>query len=279
MKLLSLQEMRLRYTKQPDSFSAYLGKVWDYRYMIVVLATRDLKIKYAQTVLGLVWTIIQPLTGLAIFYFFFHFLVAMPKVPECGYVVFAFSGMTAWYFFSYIVYQGSNSLISGQELSQKVYFPRIILPLSKVVVGAVDLTISLCLLMVLMLVMNVKPGWQILLLPGFVAVNATVGLSVAVWLSALTIRYRDLQHIVPYIVNFGIWLTPVFFPTTIVPDKLNWFLYLNPMTGVVEGYRWCLWGYSEFTWSYAFGLILAFLLLIAGTVFFKRQEHHMMDVI
>ncbi len=271
--------MKLRYTKQPDSLWAYLVKVWRHRSMIMLIAKRDLKIKYAQTALGLAWTILQPLTGLAIFYFFFHLLIAMPNVPDCGYAVFAFSGITAWYFFSYIVYHGSTSLISGQDLSQKIYFPRIILPLSKVLVGAVDLTISLCLLMVLMVVMEVQPGWQILLLPGFIVINAIVGLSVAVWLSALTVRHRDLQHIVPYIANFGIWLTPVFFPATIVPNTFKWFLYLNPMAGVVEGYRWSLWGYSEFEPAYAFGLSIAFLLLVAGTLFFKKQEHDMMDVI
>lgn len=271
--------MRLRYTKHRDSLAVYLRKVWNFRSMIILLAKRDLKIKYSQTALGLAWTIIQPMTGLAIFYFFFHLLVAMPEVPECGYAVFAFSGITAWYFFSYIVYQGSNSLISGQDLSQKIYFPRIILPLSKVLVGSVDLTISLCLLMVLMAIMDVQPDWQIILLPGFIVLNAMVGLSVAVWLSALTVRYRDLQHIVPYIANFGIWLTPVFFPATIVPERFNWFLYLNPMTGVVEGYRWCLWGYAEFEPAYAVGIVLAFLFLMTGILFFKRQEHHMMDVI
>ena len=271
--------MKIRYTKHPDSFAEYLRKVWKYRSMVVLLAKRNLKVKYSQTVLGLGWTILQPLTGLTIFYLFFHLLVAMPKVPDCGYAVFAFSGMTAWYFFSYIVYQGSTALISGQDLSQKIYFPQIILPISKVLVGIVELIISLALLVVLMMVMKVYPGWQLLLLPGFIVINAIVGLSVAIWLSALTVRYRDLQHIVPYIVNFGIWLTPVFFPATIVPNRLHWFLYINPMAGVVEGYRWCLWGNSEFSPYYAVGLVLAFLLLISGILFFKRSEHNMMDVI
>jgi lipopolysaccharide transport system permease protein len=271
--------MKLRYTNRPDTLPEYLGKMWSYRAMISLFARRDLKVKYAQTVLGLAWTVVQPLTGLVIFYLFFHLLVAMPQVPECGYAVFAFSGMTAWYFFSYIVYQGSNSLVNGQELSQKIYFPQLILPLSKVLVGGVDLAVSVALLLLLMLAMQVQISWKILLLPGFMLLNAMVGLSVAIWLSALTVRHRDLQHIVPYIVNFGIWLTPVFFPATIVPIRYHWLLYLNPMAGIVEGYRWSLWGYSEFAPQYVIGLLLAFISLIMGVHFFKRSEHNMMDVI
>ena len=271
--------MKTVYSAERESIGTYFKKIWTYRLFIIVLAKRDLKIKYAQTSLGLVWTIIQPITGLAIFYLFFHLLVALPNVPDTGYAVFAFSGMTAWYFFSYIVYQASTSLINTQDLAQRIYFPKIILPLSKVLVGLVDLGISLVILFVLMLIKGITPGWQTLLLPVFVVMNIIVGLSVAIWLSALTVRYRDLQHIVPYIVNFGIWLTPVFFPATLIPDKFSWFLYLNPMAGIVEGYRWCIWQYDGFSFMYFTGLALATVVLLFGVYFFKQTEDEMVDVI
>jgi lipopolysaccharide transport system permease protein len=271
--------MKTVYSAEQDSIGTYLGKVWMYRSFILVLAKRDIKIKYAQTALGLLWTIIQPLTGLAIFYLFFHLLVALPEIPDSGYAIFAFSGMTAWYFFSYIVYQASTSLINAQDLAQRIYFPKIILPISKVLVGLVDLGIALAILLVLMLILGVYPGGEVLLLPLFILLNAIVGLAVAVWLAALTVRFRDLQHIVPYIVNFGIWLTPVFFPATLIPEKFQWFLFLNPMAGIVEGYRWCIWQYDAFSVMYVVGLGVAFVLFIAGLFFFKRTEDEMIDVI
>lgn len=271
--------MRTFYSSEPEPLLSYFKKVWQYRSFIFVLAKRDLKIKYAQTSLGLIWTILQPITGLAIFYLFFHLLVALPQVPDIGYAIFAFSGMTAWGFFSYIMYQSSTALINGQDIAQRIYFPKIILPISKVLVVAVDLSIAMVMLMGLMIVKGVYPNWQISLLPVFVMLNALVGLSVAIWLSALTVRYRDLQHIVPYIVNFGVWLTPVFFPATLIPKKFSWFLYLNPMAGIVEGYRWCLWQYEEFRPEYLIGIALALIILLFGMIYFKRTEDEILDVI
>ncbi len=270
---------KIIYSSEPESLFTYFKKIWKYRSFILVLAKRDLKIKYAQTALGLVWTILQPITGLAIFYLFFHLLVALPEVPESGYAVFAFTGMTAWYFFSYIVYQASTALINGQEIAQRIYFPKIILPLSKVLVGLVDLGVSLAILVVLMLIKGVYPSWQIAFLPLFIVLNILVGLAVAIWLSALTVRFRDLQHIVPYIVNFGIWLTPVFFPATLIPDKFQWFLFLNPMAGIVEGYRWCIWQYAEFTPMYFVGIAITLVILVFAVAFFKKTEDQMVDVI
>ncbi len=270
---------KIVYTSESESLFTYLKKVWNYRAFVLILAKRDLKIKYAQTALGLIWTIVQPITGLAIFYLFFHLLVALPEVPDSGYAVFAFTGMTAWYFFSYIVYQASSSLLSGQDLAQRIYFPKIILPLSKVLVGLVDLGVALLILVVLMLFKGVYPGWQIILLPLFVVLNVVVGLAVSIWLSALTVRFRDLQHIVPYIINFGIWLTPVFFPATLIPNKFNWFLYLNPMAGIVEGYCWSIWQYEEFSPLYFVGIGICGIVLLGGILFFKKTEDEMVDII
>lgn len=267
------------YSSEPDSLKDYFVRVWNYRSMLLILAKRDLKIKYAQTALGLVWTIIQPLTGLLIFTFFFNEVIKLPGIPESGYAVFAFTGMTSWYFFSFLVYQASTSLINDQDLAQKIFFPKIILPLSKVLVGLVDFAVSLGLLFILLLIKGIAPGWQILLLPLFILLNIAVGLSVSIWLSALTIRYRDLHHIVPYVVNFGIWLTPVFFPATLIPDKYSALLYLNPMAGVVEGFRWSIWEHTDFNPMYFIGIGISLLFLVVGVLYFKKVEDEMIDII
>ncbi|CAN5303236.1 ABC transporter permease [soil metagenome] len=266
------------YSATPDTFASYLKKIWTYRSLIFTLAKRDLKIKYAQTALGLLWAILQPLTGLLIFTFFFNEVVKI-EVPGGNYAIFAFTGMTSWYFFSYIVYQSSTSLIQARDLISKIFFPKLILHLSKVLVGAVDFGLSILLLVVLMLVFGIAPSANIILLPFFILLNVMVGLAVSLWLSALTIKYRDLHHIIPYLVNFGIWLTPVFFPGTLIPVKFSFILYLNPMAGVVEGYRWCILGLDTFSPYYFIGLGIALLLLLSGFVYFRKVEDDMIDYI
>lgn len=254
-----------------------MSKLWEQRTLIWVLAKKDLKEKYAQTTLGLTWTVLQPLTGLLIFTLFFDRIIQLENIPEVGYAVFAFSGMTSWYFFSHILYQASSSLINNQELVRKVAFPKVILPLSKVLLGGVDFLISLALLVVLFAVTGIVPSINLLLFPVFVGLTVMVGLSVSLWLSALTVKNRDLQHIVPYVLNFGIWLTPVFYPATLIPSEYSFLLYLNPMAGMVEGFRWCLWGYQGFDQLYFIGIGMSFILFLTGFWYFRKVEDRMAD--
>lgn len=271
--------MKTIISSEKDSLSVYFKKVWQHKSLILTLAKRDLKIKYAQTSLGLLWTAIQPLTGLLIFTIFFNQVMKIDGIPESGYAVFAFTGMTSWYFFSYLVYQGSTSLLSGQELMKKIYFPKLILPLSKVLVGLVDFGISMILLVIIMMVNGIAPSWHIVFLPFFIVLNIIVGLSVSIWLSALTVKKRDLQHIVPYLINFGIWMTPIFFPATLIPEKFRFLLYFNPMAGIVEGFRWCIWEYGEYDIKYMIGIVLSIILLLSGVWYFKNVEDEIVDYI
>jgi lipopolysaccharide transport system permease protein len=268
---------QITYSAKPDTFISYLQKVWKYKSLIITLAKRDLKIKYAQTLLGLAWTIAQPLMGLLLFTFFFSQVVKI-EVPGGNYVIFAFSGMIGWYLFSHIVYQSSTSLLQAQDLLNKIFFPKMILPIAKVMVGLVDFGVSFVLLLLLMIIFGVVPHWQIVFLPFFVLLNILVGLSVSLWLSALSIKYRDLQHIIPYFINFGIWLTPVFFPVNMIPSEFKQFMYLNPMAGIIEGYRWCVLG-LDFSPYYFIGIGLSGIILLAGFTFFQRTEDKMIDVI
>ncbi len=255
----------------PDSFRVYLKNLWDYRLFILTLAQRDLKIKYAQTYLGAIWAILQPLTGLFIFTYFFSKVIKL-DIPGVDYALFAFSGMTSWYFFSFILSQAGSSLQQGQDLMKKNYFPKLALPLSKVLVGLVDFSLAFVVLLGLMLVKGVVPEWKILFLPLFIFLNIVVGLSVSLWLAALSVQYRDLQHIIPYLANFGIWLTPVFYPTTILPSTASYILKYNPMAGIIEGFRFALLPGYGFDMGYLIGIGISVVLFVGALLFFRHIE-------
>ena len=221
--------------KRQSSLFAYLKRAWNYRAVTMALAKRDLKVRYSQAVLGVLWAVIQPLTGLVIFTIFFGQLLKI-QTSGMSYPLFAFSGMVSWFFFSHIVSQAGASLVESQELIRKVYFPKILLLFAKTIVGLVEFGVSVILLIVLMQFMGSFASWSIIFLPLFVLLNIAVGLSVAVWLGALTIRYRDFHHIIPYLVNFGIWLTAVFYPVTLIPPKFGWIMYWNPMAATIAGF-------------------------------------------
>jgi len=242
------------------------------------LAKRDVKAKYTQTVLGILWSVIQPLTGLLIFTIFFDKLIKV-DTNNIPYPLFAFSGMVAWYFYTFIVNQGGTSLVDSQYLLKKFYFPRLILPLSKVLVGLVDFGISVILLIILMIILGGMPSFLILLFPVFLLLAVLTGLSIAIWLSALTIRYRDLQHIIPYLINFSIWLTPVFYPSTLVPESYHFILYLNPMAGIIAGFRWCLLGDLIPSINYLWGILPVIFIFISGIYYFIKIEREIVDII
>ena len=261
------------------SYSQYVDQVWRYRELIYVLARRDLKIKYAQTLLGVFWSVLQPLTGLLIFTLFFDSVLNIEIPDDIPYPLFAFSGMISWYFFSYIVVSGGNSLVESQDIIKRIKFPKFVLPLSKVLVGLVDLVISFALMIGLMLLLGRLPGWQIVFFPFCVLVNVVVGLAVSVWLSAMTIRYRDFYHIIPYLINFGIWLTPVFYPATLIPEKYSFLIYGNPMAAVIALFRWSILGGSLPSLYYGISLILVVLILILGFFYFKKMERLIADYV
>jgi len=245
--------------------------------MIIALTTRDLKVRYAQTFLGVAWAVIQPLCGLLIFTIFFTQLIELDT--PLPYPLIALSGMAAWYFFSNIIQSTSLSLVESQSLIKKVYFPRLILLISKIIPGLIDLVISVFLLLGLMVIFGITPQVEILCFPVFVLLTIVLGLSISVWLSALSLRYRDFHHVIPYALNYGIWLTPVFFPTTIIPDEYSWLLFLNPMAAVIAGFRWSLIGDVFPAWEYWISFIPILILLISGLHYFRKNEYKISDYI
>jgi len=257
----------------------YLKRVLQYKSLIGSLAKRDIRAQYAQTLLGILWSALQPLAGLLVFTIFFDKLIQVEIPNKVPYPLFAFSGMISWYYFTFLIAHGGTALINSQSLIKKVYFPKLILPISKVVVGLLELGISMILLAIMMLYLGRMPSPQIIFLPLFIILNIITGLAVAIWLSALTVRYRDFQHLIPYLINFGIWLTPVFYPSTLFPPDMKYLIYLNPMAGVIEGFRWTLLGGEAPSIYYIFSFTFTIFVLGTGLFYFRRIEKSIADYV
>lgn len=262
---------------QAAGFGSYLRELWNYRQLTLLLARRDLKAKYAQSVLGILWAMLQPLTGLLIFTFFFEKIIHIETVRP--YPLFAFTGIVCWQFFSAIVSTAGTSLVESQHLIKKVYFPKLSLLLAKVLAGMAELAISIGLLLGMMGLMGINPGLRALFFPLVIGLIIAVGLSVAVWLSALTVRYRDFYHIIPYLLNYGIWVTPVFFPDTLLPQQYAWVMHLNPMAACIACMRWALLGDPAIDVGYLMSLVPVAILLISGLWYFRTIENEISDYV
>lgn len=259
-----------------------LKELYQYKDLFLILAYRDLKVRYAQTFLGLLWAILQPLATLIIFTVVFG-KVAKVDTGGVPYPLFAICGMAAWTYFAFVLNQSGNSIIGAQEMVKKIYFPRLVIPLSKAVVGFIDFLIAFIFIIILLLYYGVVPSANIIYLPIFIFLTIASALAAGIWLSALTIRYRDFQHIVPFIVQFGLYATPVGYQAKDVvanlPEWGTFLFYVNPMAGIVEGFRWSILGGSPpVVYAYiSFSVILV--LFVSGLYYFKRMEKIMADVV
>lgn len=262
-------------TPDPLSISEYWNEMVKYRSLIWVFAWQEIKTQYAQTYFGLAWVVLRPLVILSVFTVLFNFLLNIKT--SSPYFLFAFSGMVAWNFFQNIASNASTAIVQRQNLIRKMYFPKIILPLSKVLVAMVELGASLLILGVMMMVVLHFPGVGILTLPLFVALNIMCGLAVAFWMNALNVRYRDLNQIILPLLGIAIWFTPVFFPTTIIPPQYHFLVYLNPMAGIIEGYRFALLGEPFPVWQYFPAITTIVLLALAGCWYLTRVEDEIVD--
>lgn len=264
------------------SFSLNLKELFSYRDLFLILAYRDLRVRYAQTFLGLAWAIVQPLITLMIFTLVFGRFV---KVNTDGvpYPVFALCGMVSWTYFAFVMNQSGNSIIGAQEMVKKIYFPRLVIPLSKAVVGLVDLSIAFLLLIGLLIYYQVPVSVNVFWLPVFLALTILSGLAAGIWLSALSIRFRDFQHVIPFLVQVGLYATPIAYPEEVVIGTLSDFgvflFYLNPLAGIVEGFRWSILDYGSLhSVSYiSFGMVVV--LFITGLFYFKKVERIMADIV
>jgi lipopolysaccharide transport system permease protein len=255
-----------------------LADIWAYRELLYFLAWRDIKVRYKQTLIGVAWVIIQPLLMMLIFTLVFT-KFARVDTGEMPYPVFAYSGLLLWTFFSTAVTSGTNSLISNTSLVTKVYFPRAFIPAAAVAAGLVDFAVGSLLLAALAAYYRVDAGWGLLLLPGFVLLATLMALGVGMLASALTVKYRDLRHVLPFLLQVWMFASPVIYPTGIVPPSWRWLLALNPMTGVLEGFRAALAG-LPFDWPHvAVSATFAAALLACAYYAFRRLEDTFADVI
>jgi len=263
--------------------SLNLKAVWEYRELLYFLAWRDVKVRYKQTVLGVLWVILQPLASMLIFTVLFGVLL---KVPSDGapYPVFAFAGLLPWNYFSSALTRSSTSLVNSQNLITKVYFPRLVVPMAGVLASLVDFLVSCIMLGVVMAFYGIVPTGRVAFLPLLVLLAMITALGFGLWLSALNVRYRDVNYLVPFIVQIWMYVTPVVYGTNLIPERYRFLLALNPMTGVVEGFRWALLGRQlDYVQSFAplFGLSVAISLavLVSGAFFFRTTERTFADIV
>jgi lipopolysaccharide transport system permease protein len=256
----------------------YFGELVQYRHLIWVFALQEIKAQYVQTRLSLIWVVLRPLMVLALFTFIFDRLIKIPGLMY-PYPLFAFSGLLVWNNFSYLVNTGGNVIMSNHTLVKKIYFPRIILLLSKLLISLVELGVSLLLMFLLMAVIGYPVSLRILLLPVFLSISILAGLTIAVWLSALTIKHRDFHQFVPTLIGFMIWLTPVFYPVTLIPRSYSFVVYLNPISAAIQGCRWAILGDTLPSLYYLPVIVLCSIFFIIGLLIFIRSEGDLVDYI
>ena len=255
-----------------------LQDLWAFRELLYFLTWRDVKVRYKQTGLGVAWAIIQPLFTMLVFTLFFGRLAGVPS-DNVPYPVFVYAGLLAWTFFANAITNSGNSLVGSAHLITKVYFPRMIIPGAAVAAGLVDFAIALIILAVLMIYYGVTVTWSILMFPVVVLLTTLLALGTGMWLSALNVKYRDVRFALPFLVQLWMFVSPVIYPASFLPEKNHWLLWLNPMTGIIEGYRSTLFG-RRFDWmALGCSTAITFILLIYSSYYFRRMEKSFADVV
>jgi lipopolysaccharide transport system permease protein len=259
----------------------YWADLWRYRELFLILAWRDISVRYKQTVIGVAWAIIRPLLTMMVFTVIFGRVAKLPSDGETPYALMVFAAMLPWSLFSTALSDASNSLIGNEKLISKVYFPRMIMPTATVMTAFVDFLISLIILAAMMIYYRFFSGWSILSLPLFSLLALLASLGPGLWITALNVKYRDFRYVIPFIVQFGLYVSPVGFSSNVIPEKWRLLYSLNPMVGVIDGFRWCLLGGgSRIYWPgfvLSLGIIAFFLWL--GVSKFRSMEKTFADLI
>ncbi|MBW7881362.1 MAG: ABC transporter permease [Caldilineaceae bacterium] len=259
----------------------YWRDLWHYRELFYILAWRDISVRYKQTIIGVAWAIVRPFLTMVVFTIIFGRVAGLPSDGAAPYALLVFAGMLPWTLFATALGEASNSLIGNANLISKVYFPRIIIPTAAVVTAFVDFLISLAILAGLMLYYRFAPGWQILLLPAFVLLALLASLGPGLWITALNVKYRDFRYVIPFIVQFGLYVSPVGFSSAVIPGEWRLLYNLNPVVGVIDGFRWCvLGGESPLYWpGFVLSLAIVAFFLWLGVTRFRAMEKSFADLI
>jgi lipopolysaccharide transport system permease protein len=270
---------------EPSRGWAALGlrDLWQYRELLFFLVWRDIKVRYKQTVLGIMWIVLQPLVSMVVFSFLFGNLLGVPS-GEVPYPIFAYSALLPWNYFASSLTRSSTSVVGSSHLITKVYFPRLVIPISGVLSGLVDFGVAFVVLIGLMVAYGIAPTPAALLLPFFLLLAMLTALGFGLWLSALNVRYRDVNYLVPYLVQIWMYVTPVIYGSALIPERYRFLMGLNPMTGVVEGFRWALLGNHLADAQppgelFALSIAISLVVLVSGAIFFRRTERTFADII
>ncbi len=259
----------------------YYSDIWRYRELFLVLAMRDVAIRYKQTVIGVAWSVIQPLLIMVVFTIIFGVVAKLPSQGAAPYALLVYAGLLPWQFFSQSLTGASGSLIGNANLISKVYFPRLIVPVASIIVSVIDFLISLIILAMVMLWYGYNPSWRIIFLPLFFMMAFFASLGPGLLITALNVKYRDFRYIIPFIVQFGLYVSPVGFSSSVVPDEWRLLYSLNPMVGIIEGFRWSILG-EELTGlssNLVLSIVSATILLWLGMRTFRKMEKSFADII
>lgn len=258
--------------------SQYWSDIWQYRELFYFLVWRDILVRYKQTALGIAWALIRPLLTMIVLTIVFGKLAKLPS-EGIPYPILVFCATLPWQFFSTALSESSNSLLTNTDLISKIYFPRLIVPMSSVIVSVVDFLLAALILAALMIWYGIAPTWQVFTLPAFIATACAAAAGAGFWFAAINVRYRDVRYIVPFLVQFGVYISPVGFSSSIVPDHWRFWYSLNPMVGVIDGFRWAILGNEvAIYWpGFLLSLGLVALLLSSGIWYFRRTERTFAD--
>jgi lipopolysaccharide transport system permease protein len=259
----------------------YWADLWRYRELFLILVWRDLSVRYKQTIIGIAWALLRPFLTIVVFTAIFGRVAGLPSDGQAPYVLLVCAGMLPWTLFSTSLSDASQSLINNESLVSKVYFPRLIVPAATVLTAFVDFLISFVILLGLFAYYHYTPGWHILLLPLFVVLTLLASLGPGLWITALNVKYRDFRYVIPFLVQFGLYVSPVGFSSHVIPQQWRLLYSLNPMVGVIDGFRWCILGSdSSIYWAgFALSLALVGCFLWLGVRQFRKMEKRFADLI
>jgi lipopolysaccharide transport system permease protein len=259
----------------------YWTDLWVYRELFLILAWRDISVRYKQTIIGVLWAIIRPFLTMVVFTVIFGRIAKLPSDGSSPYALLVFAAMLPWSLFSNALTESSNSLISNANLIGKVYFPRLIIPTATLVTTFIDFLISFFILIGMMLYYEFAPGWQLLLLPAFIILALLASLGPGLWITALNVKYRDFRYIIPFVVQFGLYVSPVGFSSNVVPEQWRLIYSLNPIVGVIDGFRWCILGGNSpiYMPGFLLSIIIITFFLWLGVSRFRKMEKTFADLI
>ena len=259
----------------------YWFDLWRYRELFFILSWRDISVRYKQTIIGVLWAILRPLLTMLVFTIIFGKIAKLPSEGQAPYALMVYAAMLPWQFFAGAVQESSNSMVGNASLISKVYFPRLIIPTSSIITSLVDFILSFAILLVLMAYYHFPPTWNMLLLPGFLLIVFLTAMGIGLYITSLNVKFRDFRYVIPFIIQFGLYISPVGFSSSVIPEQYRFWYSLNPMVGVIDGFRWAiLGGQSHLYWPgflLSVGIMLFFLWLGLST--FRKMERTFADMI